>query len=136
MTVLKDCIRSADPIGVRWLSVLLSRYQISNARSSSLFKETEQQHSTLESKQIDCATAWVVLDAVAMHLMDFARGEDHTPNVKLDLSKIGSIAYFGDDLTGLPGIAAKIHEAISKLKDNFGDGHVRYFEIRNPFRGQ
>jgi len=98
LRALTECIKFSDPDTARWLSLIISHFQISQARlqdhllSSDLTVHAPDSHyQAIAYRAVD----WLEVKALVSHLFEFAR-TGKLPATELDVSKISlPINHFG-----------------------------------------
>lgn len=97
LDTLRNCIKSSDEISQRWLSSIISNYQIYYSRSRKLpsmaLPHTEGMDKRAEHARLDLALDWATLHALVEHVFGFSRGSADTIPVLLNAERINSALW-------------------------------------------
>ena len=88
MDTLRNCIKSSDDESRKWLSVLVSRYQVYRSRSEELLTHGAGSH--------DLALDWATFYALVEHCYPFARGATDQIGITMDSQRINSAFFLND----------------------------------------
>ncbi len=128
--ILKDCVRSADPMTRQWLQVLIARYQVYYARVDGWCEETAPNNSglylSIVPERQDAIMDWAIFHALVEHFYPYARGMSETVPRDLDGERLRSpytlhLFQFEFDAT----FQERIDRRISRLSDGRVD-HFRF----------
>lgn len=130
--VLRDCVRSSDPLTREWLQVLIGRYQVYFARLDGWSDEPSPVivagKLDLSNDRQDAIMDWATFHAIVEHFFSYARGLDKAVPRRLREGRISSPYFmYLHDLAFDDGFRERIDVRTSRLED----GRIEHFQFKD-----
>jgi len=131
LQILRDNIKSADPITREWLVVTIARYQIYFSRAKNWIESSPPSTNAygdvvLNLERQDAVLDWATFHMLAEQMFEYARGSvAHAPK-SFDSQRINSALF----LNGIDSIFTQDFEDRKKLRINcYADGNIQHLKF-------